>query len=314
MSEPASASGPLIDGIPLALWIAVGVAVLSAIVTLISVVLSNRNSRGNLREQLARGERQFAQQLAHDSQQLERRLAHEADQRDRERTMSLRREVYLNAAEAMILANGLIGRMTDLENDQRVLGQEFTVSLGKIAKIHIVGSQQTIDAVMNYVNTLSPAFIAMVSKRGPLLIRKAAIALEQTFIDAALGERKRFTEMLKQLNLDGVTDQIKAEPILAQSRLATKTHESHIATMAELWREQLKGIEEIVRNSQELAEKITRLLPPAILAVRSEMELPLDPEWYAGKWEEQLERVKKVMAKVYESIREAIDRQGAPPE
>jgi hypothetical protein len=36
--------------------------------------------------------------------------------------MSLRREVYLSAAEAMIHANGLIGRRTDIENDQRVLG------------------------------------------------------------------------------------------------------------------------------------------------------------------------------------------------
>jgi hypothetical protein len=62
------------------------------------------------------------------------------------------------------------------------------------------------------------------------------------------------------------------------------------------------------------SEKITRLLPPAILAVRSEMELPLDREWYVGKWEEQLERVKAVMARVLASIREAIDRQDPPPE
>ncbi len=65
MTGSPSAAGPLIYGVPLALWIAVGVAVLSAVVTLASVVLSNCISRRNLRDQLKRGGEQFAAQVAH---------------------------------------------------------------------------------------------------------------------------------------------------------------------------------------------------------------------------------------------------------
>jgi hypothetical protein len=300
----ASAAGPLIFSVPLALWIAVGVAVLSAIVTLVSVSLSNRNSRRNLREQLRRNAEQFAAQLVHDSQQLERRLTYEADQRDRERTMSLRREVYLGAAEALAHANALVGRMADIENDQRVLGEEFAADLAKVAKVHIVGSRATVQAVMDYVNALAPGFIELAAKRGPLMVRKSGIAQEQTFIDAALAERKRFTAMLQQLNLDGVTDKSKRDAILAQNAIATKTHESHIAAQGELWRLQLEGIFDIVRHSLALADKVTRLLPPAILAVRSEMDLPLDAAWYASLWEEQLANVRAVTERLLESLRE----------
>lgn len=105
MSDSPSSAGPLIHGVPSALWIAVGVALLPAVVTLVGVSLSNCNSRMNLREQLKRNAEQFAAQLAHDSQLLERRLAYEADQRDRERKMPLRREIYLEAAAALAHAN-----------------------------------------------------------------------------------------------------------------------------------------------------------------------------------------------------------------
>jgi heme exporter protein D len=309
MSESQSAAGPVIYGIPLALWIAVGVALLSAIVTLTSVVLSNRNSRRNLREQLRRNAGQFTAQLAHDSEQLERRLAHEAEQRERERTMSLRREVYLEAAEALAHANALIGRVTNIENDQKVLGDEFATDLAKLAKIHIVGSPPTVQAIMDYVNALAPGFLELVAKRTPLMVRKAGIAQQQTFIDAALAERKRFTAMLQQLNLDGVTDETKRDPIFAQSRFATETHQSHIAAMGELWRLQLEGIFDIAHHSLALADKVSRLLPPAILAVRSEMDLALDPEWYAGLWIQQSANVRAVTERLLESLREWVRKQ-----
>jgi hypothetical protein len=317
MTEPQSLAQPAFFGVPLALWLTllatVVVGILSAATAIIVVWRSNANSRKNLREQLKVDAEQFTAQLNHESEQLERRLAHEADQRDRERTMSLRREVYLNAAEAMVHANGLLGRMTDIENDQRILGQEFATDLGKIAKIHIVGTKETVEAVMTYVNTLSPCFIELTSKRTPLLITKASIAHEQTFIDAALAQRKRFTAMLQQLNLDGVTDKTKRDPVLAQSTIATENHQFHIAAMNELWRQQLKGIEGIVSHLQAVADKVTRLLPPAILAVRSEMELPLDPAWYESKWDEQLTRVKAVMEKMLRTLRDQIEKQSAEP-
>jgi hypothetical protein len=305
MTGSQSAAGPLIYGVPLALWIAVGIAVLSAIVTLVSVVLSNCNSRRNLREQLKRDAEQFATQLAHDSQQLERRLAYEADQRDRERRMSLRRDVYLEAAAALTHANGLIGRITNIDNDQKALGDEFATDLSKISKVHIVGSDQTVQAIMSYVNVLGPSFTELLAERVPLMIRKTAIDLEGTFVDAALAERKRFTAMMQQLNLDGVTDPSKWDPIRRQSEFAAETYASHAATKDELWRQQIEGTFAIVRHSLALVEKLIRLLPPAILAVRSEMEMPLDAEWYADLWSEQLANMKIVTERLLASLKQS---------
>lgn len=315
MIDPNSATQIAFYGVPLSIWLtllaSVVVAVISAVTAMIVVGRSNANSRESLRQQLQRSSNQFGNQLEHDSRQLERKLAAEAEERDRERKMSLRREVYLEAAAALAHANALIGRATNIENDQKTLGDEFAVDLSRIAKVHIVGSKQTVQAIMNYVNVLGPAFTELVAERVPLMIRKAAIDLEGTFLDAALAERKRFTAMMQQLNLDRETDPAKWDPIRRQSEVAAETYASHAARKDQLWREQTDGIFAIVHHSLALTDRLVRLLPPAILAVRSEMDLPLDAEWYSGLWSEQLANMKIVTEKLLASLRQST---GAAPD
>jgi hypothetical protein len=307
MNDPATQIA--FYGVPLSIWLtllaSVVVAVISAATAMIVVGRSNTNSRENLRQQLQRNSNQFGNQLDHDSRQLERKLEAEAEERERERKMSLRREVYLEAAAALAHANAVIGRLTNLENDQKTLGDEFAADLSKIAKVHIVGSAETVQAIMNYVNVLGPSFAELVAERAPLMIRKCAIDLEGTFVDAALAERKRFTAMMQQLNLDRVTDPAKWDPIRRQSELAAKTYASHAAIKDELWRAQVEGIFAIVRHSLALTDKLVRLLPPAILAVRSEMDLPLDPDWYASLFSEQLANMKIVTEKLLASLKQS---------
>ena len=283
MTGSQSAAGPVIYGVPLALWIAVGVAVLSAIITLVSVAMSNRNSRSNLREQLRLNAEQFAAQLTHDS-----------EQRERERAMSLRREVYLEAAAALSHTSTVIGRLADIYNDQKALAEDFAADLAKIGKVHIVGSAQTVQAIMNYLNVVGPSFAELVAKRVPLTIRKSAIDLESAFMDTAMAERKRFTAMMQQLNLDGVRDDAKWEPIKRQSVIATETYNAHAQSRQTLWSEQLKDTFALAQFAFAVAERVIPLLYPAILSVRSEMDAPLDPEWYATLWAEQVANMRRV--------------------
>lgn len=94
MTDPQSSAVLLVYGIPIAIWAALGVAVLTTISTLIGVWRSNANSRRNINKQ-----------LKHDANQRKLQLAHDADQRNRDREMSLRREVDLEAASALVQLN-----------------------------------------------------------------------------------------------------------------------------------------------------------------------------------------------------------------
>ena len=122
MSDPQTAAGPLIHGVPLALWVAIVIGLLSPLVALVGVLIANRSARSLLSKQ----------------------LTHEAEQRDRERKMSLRRDVYLEAAAALTRLQALIGSASSLEHDHKSVLADFVDGQAKLVKVHIVGSEATV--------------------------------------------------------------------------------------------------------------------------------------------------------------------------
>lgn len=177
MAYPSSngALGPPILGIPLALWVAICVPILA----LAGVIWQTRIGRLNLRDQ----------------------LRHDAVQRDLERKATLRKEVFLKAAEIFPHANSLVSRITDLNYDQRELVNEFAKHLEAFARVHVVGNDKTVEATLAYVNTLGPAVMESLRARTMLTIRRNEI--EATKVQANLA---RF----EQLQTMQIQDQVAA--------------------------------------------------------------------------------------------------------
>lgn len=289
MSESQSAAGPLIHGIPLALWVTIIVALASPIFTLITVWRSNANSRRNLRNQ----------------------LAHDAEQRDLERKMSLRREVYLQAAAALTHTNALVARAANVEYDQNKISDEFAADLATISKVHIVASDDTIDAVMTYMNELGPAFMEMTRRRLPLAIRKQMIDTHAALLNKTNADRERFIAMMQQYNLQGIKDVEKWKAVDAQYQFASSQFETQKRNADQLRIEQLKGQLEIGERVMDLAARNTTLLPDAILAVRNEMGMPLDRIRYERNWELQREKMREAWAPVRSDIEKLIEKMEA---
>jgi hypothetical protein len=271
MTDAQSAAGPLIHGIPLALWVTIIVAVLSPIITLISVGRSNGASRKNLKDQ----------------------LAHDADQRDRERKMSLRREVYLQAAEALAHANTLIGRLSNPNSDEHAIAEEWAKDLVTISKTHIVGNDETVAAVMTYVNVLGPAFLEMLGRRVPLVLRKQMIETHDGLARKADLDRERLLALMQEYNLQLVKDQEKRDALNVQFEIASNTSASQHHMALELRLSQVREQLAVTERVQALARLNTKLLPEAVLAVRKEMDLPLDRIAYERLWAAQQEKMEQ---------------------
>src|SRR6185503_10057808 len=89
----------IFERIPDTVW----AAVTASLITLGGVWLTNRNSR--------------AQQILF--------LTHDANVRDKERMMSLRRDIYLPVAEAIANSISLLTKQLSLTDDTREVSQEF---------------------------------------------------------------------------------------------------------------------------------------------------------------------------------------------
>jgi ribosomal protein S18 len=321
----ARADGPSFYGVPFVVWITVLVAVLSAGAAVFVAWRLNANSRRNLDEQLARSwqqvvrqlkheaeqrikqrahdAEQLTRQLAHDAEQLTRQLAHDAEQRDRERKVSLRREVYLEAAAALTNLLTLVGRAASIEYDETAMLDEFVSNQARLAKVHIVGTEATVDAVMTYMNELTPAFLELITRRVPLLNRKHTIDTHVDRMNNAGVERERCEALMQRLNAEGMRESQRWQVADAHYKFASEQFASQQSTTMKLQAEQMEEQMETGRRSVNLVAQIARLLPGAMAAVRGEMELPLDRRRYEQLWNVQISKVDYTWKQAMERIR-----------
>jgi hypothetical protein len=174
-------------GVPPGLWMIFLLAIAAAIVAVVVAWRSNVTSRRYLDEQLTRGWQQLVRQLkheadqrakerAHELEQLGKRLESEAGRTTKELQHSLRRDVYLEAAAALLRLHTLLCRAANLEVDHALLSQSFAEDHARVVRIHLVGTEPTVEIVMRYMNELAPAFAELTALRRQLAAGPPAAA------------------------------------------------------------------------------------------------------------------------------------------
>ena len=237
---------------------------------------------------------------AHD-RNLQAQLAHDRILKNREREMSLRKDVYLAAAEAVSAGLFAVSRFANLEIPPEKLTEGYLDKAPSIAKIHVIAKETTARAVVNFSAELSATFLRLFTRRLPLLQQKQQIDFLNSQIDTCNREQSRLLELQKQYNLDGLRDQHRWDVLHHnfefEAERLNRTIQERDALAATLYSNQLQYMEECVAETV----KLSRLLVPVIISVRKELELPIDETEYRKLMEE-------ANAKQAESLREFVQQ------
>lgn len=252
----------LIEKIPATFW---GI-VIGSFFTLGGVVLTNRANDRRLREQ----------------------LRHDRELRNRDRELSLRKDVYLSAAEAISAGLNTVGRFADLDIPNNKLTEAYIEKSPAIAKVHLIANEETTKALTSLVSELTAVYLRLFAKRFPLVMQKAQIAFLQQQMESFSRERDRMLDLMKQFNLEGATDKHRWEVIqgnfkFEQDRI-TETSKQHAILLADLFPKEL----DLVKECMEGTNRLNRLLVPVVVAARRELEIPLDEAAYAKVIEESV--------------------------
>lgn len=274
----------------MAAWLAsipdvVWAALLASLLTLSGVLLANRSSRM----------RQVAE------------LRHDAGQRNREREMALRRDVYLGAAGAISRAQSTLMRLADLNVTDQELSAAFSADSSAMAQVQVVGTNKTVQAISAFSQELSAAFLELTLKRLPLLVRKNQIELLGKFIDKSNTEQERFINVMRQLNLEGNTDQQAWTIVNDNFKLEQQKNTENMEERQALTDRQQHDILEFLKLSFDRFCTVSKLVPPAIFAVREELDLPLDREAYSKMFDENLEKGKNNIQRFLHGLNEAMN-------
>jgi len=267
----------LMGKIPATFW---GV-VIGSFFSLGGIVIANRANDRRLREQ----------------------LKHDREMRNRDRGLSLRKDVYLSAAEAVWTGITGISRFANLEIPENKLTEAYMDKSPAIAKVHVIANKRTAEGLTTLLGELGAAYLRLSAKRIPLVGLRNQILFQQQQLSSFCQERDRMVELMKQFALEGATDKHRWEVIdgnfKLQQNLIAEASRQTTTLSAELSVKVLQLAKECIDETN----RMSRLTVPVIGSARAELEMPIDEQACAEIIEQSIKKQEANMTAFMENIR-----------
>jgi len=231
-----------------------------------------------------------------------KQLAHDRETKDRDRELSLRKDVYLAAAEAISAGFISVSRFPNLDVPHEKITEAYLEKSPAIAKVHVVAREGTARAVATFTSELAAVYLRLFAKRIPLVVQKQQLASLKEQMANFGKERDRMLDLMKQHNLEGSMDQRRWDVIERnfkfEEKRITETAQQHDQLAAPFYAAQLRYMQDCLAEMTQL----TRLLVPTVVAVRRELELPIDEAAYRQVLEDGLRKQEATMREFLENV------------
>lgn len=267
----------ILSKVPDTIW----AAVIASLLTIGGVVLTNLNSRKQQKEA----------------------LVHDSNQRGREREMSLRRDVYLSTIEAISSFHDLLNRLPDLNFTEREFTSAIQGNSGVINKVHVTASNETVQSVLAIQQALALALLQIMPERAILIYRKNEIEEFSQLITRSTQEEERIIEVMRQQNIEGNTDERLWKVLNDNIEFERAQRNNHQQRIQELQAIQNPAHLQFAEYCFAEALKVAELLPAAILAIRKELDLPLDEKQYLDMCKENVQKAREVFSEFVNKIK-----------
>lgn len=219
-----------------------------------------------------------------------------------EREKNTKKDVYMEAVEAITRSQNIIPSFSNLNRDEEQITSSMVSDSGKVAKVQIVGSKETVKAVTEYMAAIGSATLDLMLERSGLMLRKNSIHTLENLRDKSQQEIDRYIAIMKNLNLEGNQDPALWKTINGNVDFEQKQYDKFQAQIAELWQIQNKEHLEFIRKCMNKFFEISALLPNAVLSVRNELDLEISSDDYLNIFNDNIEKGKKIFDDFFRRI------------
>ena len=234
-------------------------------------------------------------------------LNHTAKERRLDREAEIRREVYLEAAEAIASSSEmLVGLMK-----ANVFSKDFNTTVAgytaAINKINLIGTPETIKAVANYSAAFSKSTLYLISKKIPLAKLQVDIDLLDSMITNTTALRDEYSAKFHESIRNDPSDIKKSEffhnMFVDISNRLTKMFNDKV----EKSKMQFELLQEFGLEVVNVTASLAPLLKNACISVRNEMGNPIDEKEYENILQEATDKMPEYLKEFYADIRKHID-------
>lgn len=237
------------------------------------------------------------------AQRLRDQFEHERAVKTIEREMALRKEIFLQAAEAIYAAIQDMYRFGNLQLGSDEVTKSYMEKSPAIAKVHIVAGTPTLEALMAISGALNTAFYKLWARRHAVLkVREGVVE-----IDAAINEARReqdnYLSLMKQFNLNVEVDRRKWEVLDSSFKREMERIEKLRTARAPLAQRFGEEHERLIQESSEVATEVAKFISPLIKAIREELQIPFDFDVYEALQASSMQNQRDALANFLREIR-----------
>lgn len=219
-----------------------------------------------------------------------------------EREKSIKKEVYLEATEALTRSQNVVANLSNLNIGEQDITEGMVNDSGLIAKVQIVGSENTVKAVTIIMSSIGTAILALMLERGVLVGRKNEIELLEKYRKKSADEIDRYLSLMKKANLEGNHDQSLWDTITKNLEFEKEQRDNYAQEINTMWSIQSKAHVEFTKKCMDSFFEITAQLPDAVLSIREELDLQISKEAYLDIFNKNIERGKSVFDDFYKNL------------
>lgn len=234
-------------------------ALLGAAFAVVGVVLSNRANLRSLHAQ-------------HEHDRSVRKLEYE---------LAAKREVYMQAAEAISAAMTAVSSFSHLDRDHEELVDPYIAKSDALAKVHVVATAETASHFMGFMRAVATAIMELSIERAALLVVRGTMLDRREAMKRHNASRDQYLELMRQMNLHGERDyrkwQFLKNGFEFEQDNASKAAADHDQILSELRPKHVA----LVKRCFVEQRRLQALLVPLVAAVRSELQLPVDVDAYS---------------------------------
>lgn len=213
-----------------------------------------------------------------------------------ERERNIKKEVYLQATESITHCQNILSRLADLNVATADISKGLISDSGVIAKVQIVGSEPTVKAVTKLMSTIGTSILELMLQRTALDERKSTIDRLNISRSTTESEIERYIAIMKNLNLEGNLDQRIWNTVNKAVDFETKKRDELTTKINDLWKTQKQDHLAFTQKCMERFFHVTSLMPEAVLAVRAELNLPIQDDAYLDICNQSIQQGKDVFA------------------
>lgn len=236
------------------------------------------------------------------NRRLRLQLKHDAGEKNLDRITNMRREVYLQAAEAMTKASSALGSLPNKDLINTDICLDFQPLFCSCAKIQLIADSDTALKVGLLAEHYGTLFMRLTARLAPLQSARLEIKMQTEQCEEARSQSKRLTRELSQFQ-----EAARSDADIFNALFESRAGHDHNAVyysdkVVVAWGEFNKSL--ALFNQELMVEmvELSKAQIPVLVAMRKDLGMSTDIEKYARQLDDSNRKVELAMQEAFKGL------------